>query len=238
VLVNDANFPKGQRGLRGPAGVAQHQGRFAGQSAAPRAGTNIVAGALRAHLDWTTVRAGEQTVPITVESSDPDVEALSAKPAELQVTLDRAEGKTLQVQPRIEPALAEGVSLQRVTISPATAAVYGAAQTLTRVSRVQVRLNARSLEVGVEREVQGELVAVDTKGDEVSEVRIFPKRCRCAPRCVKKALHNVRMCRFVCAAPWRPATKLELPAFNRRAFWCVAVARLWRNCHHWLSSSM
>jgi YbbR domain-containing protein len=136
---------------------------------------NIVAGALRAHLDWTTVRAGEQTVPITVESSDPDVEALSAKPAELQVTLDRAEGKTLQVQPRIEPALAEGVSLQRVTISPATAAVYGAAQTLTRVSRVQVRLNARSLEVGVEREVQGELVAVDTKGDEVSEVRIFPE---------------------------------------------------------------
>lgn len=178
VLVNNANLPeKVSVVLRGPRLALRNikGGSLANPLAPTEQAPNIVAGALRAHLDWTTVRAGEQTVPITVESSDPDVEALSAKPAELQVTLDRAEGKTLQVQPRIEPALAEGLSLQRIAISPATAAVYGAAQTLARVSRVQVRLNARSLDVGVERELQGELVAVDAKGDEVNEVRIFPE---------------------------------------------------------------
>jgi YbbR domain-containing protein len=178
VLVNDANIPdKVSVVLRGPRVALRNikGGSLANPLAPSEQAPNIVAGALRAYLDWTTVRAGEQTIPVKVESDDPDVEALGAKPAELQVTLDRVEGQTFRVRPRIEPALALGLSVQQVTVSPATVAVYGAAQTLARVSRVQVRINARVLDVGVERELQGNLNAVDSKGNEISDVRMFPE---------------------------------------------------------------
>jgi YbbR domain-containing protein len=178
VLVDDANLPeKVSVVLRGPRVALRNikGGSLANPLAPSEQAPNIVAGALRAHLDWTTVRAGEQTIPITVESNDPDVEALSAKPAEVQVTLDRAEGQTFRVQPRIEPAPAAGFSVQRVSVSPDTAAVYGAAQTLARVSRIQVRVDPRVLDTGAERESQGGLIAVDDIGNEIGGVRIFPE---------------------------------------------------------------
>jgi YbbR domain-containing protein len=178
VLVNNANLPeKVSVVLRGPRVALRNikGGSLANPLAPSEQAPNIVAGALRAHLDWTSVRAGEQMVPIKVESDDPDVEALGAKPAELQVTLDRAEGQTMRVQPRVEPKPAAGLSVQGVSVSPATAAVCGAAQTLARVSRIQVRLDTRVLDVGSMRESQGELLALDAKGNEIRDVRIFPE---------------------------------------------------------------
>jgi YbbR domain-containing protein len=178
VLVNDANIPdKVSVVLRGPRVALRNikGGALANPLAPSEQAPNIVAGALRAHLDWTTVRAGEQTIPIEVESSDPDVEALGAKPAELQVTLDRSEGQTFRVQPRVEPSPAAGFTVQGVSVSPATAAVYGAAQTLARVSRIQVRIDPRVLAVGAERQSRGDLLAVDARGNEISHVRIFPE---------------------------------------------------------------
>ncbi len=127
---------------------------------------------LRATLDYSRARKGEQTVPLKNDMELEDIEVLGAKPSELTVILDVAEERRFNVRPQF--LVSDDWEVEQIKASTPRARVFGPSQLLDRVVRVRARAPRGELRAGKLKLSNVPLEAIDVDGDVLTSVPIEP----------------------------------------------------------------
>jgi YbbR domain-containing protein len=127
---------------------------------------------LRANLDYSRARKGEQTIPLKNDMELEDIEVLGAKPSEVTVVLDVAEERRFNVRPQF--LVGDDWEIESLKSSTPTATVFGPSQLLDRVVRVRARAPRGELKAGTIKLSNVPLQAVDVDGDVLESVPIEP----------------------------------------------------------------
>jgi len=127
---------------------------------------------LRATLDYSAARKGEQTLPLKNDMELEDIEVLGAKPSEVTVVLDVAEERRFNVRPQF--FVGDDWEIEQLKSSTQSATVFGPSQLLDRVVRVRARAPRGELKAGTLKLSNVPLEAVDVDGDVLTSVPIEP----------------------------------------------------------------
>lgn len=176
VLLNEKAVPKTVtvtlrgprltlRGLKGPAPANP----LATGDDAPLLPPSL----LRATLDYSNARKGEQDIPVKNDMELEDIEVLGARPSEVTVILDVAETRRFNIRPQF--FVGEDWEIEQIKTSAQSATVFGPSQLLDRVVRVRARAPRSELKAGVLRLPNVSLEAVDVDGDALLTVPIEPQ---------------------------------------------------------------
>lgn len=145
-----------------------------GPLASPEENIGPAHGQLRASLDFSHVKTGEQNLPVKVDVKVNDVEVIAIKPSDAVVTLDQAAVAPFIVEAQFSPALVADYIISRVGVEPATVEVAGPSDVLKRVAHVRARV--RNLKgSGAVRLERVPLVATDADGDAIANVLVNPE---------------------------------------------------------------
>jgi YbbR domain-containing protein len=119
--------------------------------------------------------SGQHSVPVQLRSVDPRVRVLGFEPQSVTIDLDAVAQKTVPVQVErgdVPPDLTVG----EVTVKPAEVRVVGPRSVLDRVVAARASVIVQPLGIDVDQDV--ELVAIDSVGDAVAQVRLEPATAR------------------------------------------------------------
>jgi YbbR domain-containing protein len=119
--------------------------------------------------------SGQHSVPVQLRSVDPRVRVLGFEPQSVTIDLDAVAQKTVPVQVErgdVPPDLTVG----EVTVKPAEVKVVGPRSVLDRVVAARASVIVQPLGIDVDQDV--ELVAIDSVGDAVAQVRLEPATAR------------------------------------------------------------
>jgi YbbR domain-containing protein len=127
---------------------------------------------LTINVDWAAVnRAGTYSIPITITSTDPDVELIDA-PTSVQVDVDALASKSIPVSIQISNPPPAGYQSGSQQISPSTVVVEGPAHELSGVvARVQVNLSNQKANYQQQVPV---LLYAGTSGPRVNNIGVTP----------------------------------------------------------------
>lgn len=126
-----------------------------------------------AWVDLSGVNPGDgpQSVPVQLRSVDPRVRVIGFEPQNVTIDLDRLSQKTVPVQ--IDHGQAPpGMTLGAEAADPAEVRVVGPASVLERVTAARASVIFQTSGIDVDQDV--ELVAVDSIGDAVGQVKVEP----------------------------------------------------------------
>lgn len=119
--------------------------------------------------------SGPRSVPIQLRSVDPRVRVLGFEPQAVTIDLDAIARKTVPVQvERGEPPT--NLTIGEVTVLPAEVRVVGPRSVLDRVVAARASVIVQPSGIDVDQDV--ELVAIDSVGDAVAQVRLDPATAR------------------------------------------------------------
>jgi len=119
--------------------------------------------------------SGSRSVPIQLRSVDPRVRVLGFEPQAVTIDLDAIARKTVPVQvERGEPPT--NLTIGEVTVQPAEVRVVGPRSVLDRVVAARASVIVQPSGIDVDQDV--ELVAIDSVGDAVAQVRLDPATAR------------------------------------------------------------
>jgi len=175
LLLNPQSLPKtvvvtlrgprlSLRALKGPAP--------ANPLATPEDAPLLLSSQLHAILDFSNPRKGVQNVPVKAIADIEDIEVVGSKPAEVSVSLDAAETRTLKIVPQIP--VSNELEIEKVNLSAREARISGPSKILDRVQSLRVILNRSDLKSGVSRLERAPIEAVDAGGEAILGVPIEP----------------------------------------------------------------
>ena len=127
---------------------------------------------LKATLDYSRARKGEQTIPIKNDMELEDIEVLGAKPSEVTVVLDVAEERRFNVRPQF--FVGENWEVEELESSAQSARVFGPSQLLDNVVRVRARAPRDEVKAGTFNLTGVPLEAIDVDGEVLSDIPIEP----------------------------------------------------------------
>ena len=127
---------------------------------------------LTVNVDWAAVnRAGTYSIPITITSTDPDVELIDP-PTSVQVDMDTLASKTIAVSIQISGPPPAGYQTGSQQVSPSTVVVEGPAHELSSVvARVQVNLSNQKANYQQQVPV---LLYAGTSGPRINNIGVTP----------------------------------------------------------------
>lgn len=127
---------------------------------------------LKATLDYSRAREGEQTIPIKNDMELEDIEVLGAKPSEVTVVLDVAEERRFNVRPQFP--VGENWEVEQLQSSVPSARVFGPSQLLDSVVRVRARPPRDEIKAGTFNLAGVPLEAIDADGEVLADIPIEP----------------------------------------------------------------
>lgn len=130
-----------------------------------------------AWVDVTNVApgSGPRSVPIQLRSVDPRVRVLGFEPQAVTIDLDIVASKTVPVQ--VERGdVPTNMTVGAVTVEPTEVQVVGPRSVLDRVVSARADVLVQPSGIDVDQDV--ELVAIDSVGDAVAQVRLEPATAR------------------------------------------------------------
>jgi len=148
---------------------------------------NPVSRELKASLDFSDVKRGEQNLPVRVDAQSSDVQVIAYKPSDVVVTLDQAAAAPFTVEPQFSPALLSTFNISHAIAQPATVEVSGPSDELNRVAHVRARIRGIKSVSGSVQFAKVTLVATTTDGDIVNNVLIEPDTAT-----VTAVVHEIR----------------------------------------------
>lgn len=162
----------------------------------PSDATGTVSKELKASLDFSDVKRGEQNLPVKVDAQSSEVEVIAVKPSDVVVTLDQAAVAPFTVEPQFSPALLSTFSIGHAVAQPATVEVSGPSDELNKVAHVRARIRNIKSVSGSVRFPKVTLVATSTDGDVIDNVQIEPDSAT-----VTAVVHEVRESKSVLIKP-------------------------------------
>ena len=138
---------------------------------------NILNGAVRASLDFSSARKGDQRLPIKAFSNAEEVEVLGTKPADIAVSLDKAQSVRFSIKPDFASPPGAGVSLKNVNIDPLSVRVFGPSNALARIKSVRASIEISGAVRGAQSLICP-LAALDRDGNAVGNVRLGERTAR------------------------------------------------------------
>ncbi len=128
-------------------------------------------------LSGATVQPGGPpvTVPVILVALDQRVQIVDFTPREVQIQLDPVTERTMPVTVSVG-TIPDGVTVGPPQIEPGSVTVRGASSRVDSVSQVVARVSIDAAALNVDRDV--ELVAIDSNGNQVTNVDIDPERAR------------------------------------------------------------
>ncbi len=127
---------------------------------------------LTINVDWAAVdRAGTYSIPITITSTDPDVELIDP-PTSVQVDMDALASKSIAVSIQISSPPPAGYQTGSLQVTPSTVVVEGPAHELSGVvARVPVNLSNQKANYQQQVPV---LLYAGTSGPRINNVGVTP----------------------------------------------------------------
>ena len=116
-----------------------------------------------------------QTVPVTVVALEPQIQVVDFQPREVQVSLDPVATRELPVNVTLG-SVPEGLNIGPPQTEPSTVTIRGASSRVDAVTSVVARVAIDASALNVDREI--DLVAVDSNGNQITNVEIDPERAR------------------------------------------------------------
>jgi YbbR domain-containing protein len=128
---------------------------------------------VRASLDFSRARRGEQDVPVRARAALEDVEVIGVKPAVVALALDRAEEQELAIE--AEPAPARGYRIDSLRVERGTATAFGPARALEQVATLRARVRSGPLKLNRSAHTSVAVEPLDAEGKLVADVSVEPR---------------------------------------------------------------
>jgi YbbR domain-containing protein len=102
-----------------------------------------------AQVDATGAIAGDNQLPITASSTDPEVRTVTTDPATLQIHLEEVRDQVVPVRVNLQGQVAQGYTVGTPSVDPPRITVTGAASLVGRASEAVVDVNVDHVTVSV-----------------------------------------------------------------------------------------
>ncbi len=143
------------------------------------AASRVTSASFTASVDLGTVDArttnGFVSVPVVVTATDPRVQVVDYSPQRIQVRVDPLVDATVPVQVE-RGTLPDGLAAGDPVVDPTTAVVTGPRTQVTQVAAALARVRIQPAGLDVDQQV--DLVAIDARGEQVSQVDVSPASAR------------------------------------------------------------
>ena len=116
-----------------------------------------------------------QTFAVTVVALDPRIQVIDFQPPEVQISLDPVATRELPVTVTLG-SVPEGLNIGPPQTEPSMVTIRGASSRVDAVTSVVARVALDASALNVDREI--DLVAVDSNGNQITNVEIDPERAR------------------------------------------------------------
>lgn len=125
-----------------------------------------------AHIDLSNLDIGSHTVPIVVESTNPQVSILEVRHPSLTVQLDKVARREMLITVKTVDQVALGFESKTPTVDPISATITGPQTQVDLVSEVIATVDLRDAKSQIEQSKQ--LSAINRQGRSVTGVEIEP----------------------------------------------------------------
>src|SRR5262249_5645383 len=123
-----------------------------------------------AQIDSTGASSGDNQLPITVTSSDPEVQGVQPEQANLLLHLEEVANRVLPVAPNLQGQVASGYQVGTPTVDPQTLTVTGAASEVGRATQAVVDINVDHVTVPVNGVFTPRIV--DDRGNDLKDLNL------------------------------------------------------------------
>src|SRR5579859_7680621 len=121
-------------------------------------------------VDLTGAKAGDNQLPITANSTDPQVSSLSTDPATLLIHLEEVRDQVIPVRVNLQGQVAQGYTVGTTSIDPPRVTVTGAASLVGRASEAIVDVNIDHVTVSVNGAFTPRIV--DDRGNDLKDLNL------------------------------------------------------------------
>jgi YbbR domain-containing protein len=123
-----------------------------------------------AQVDATGTSAGDNQLPISASSTDPEVRSVSADPANLLLHLEEVRDQVVPVRANLQGQAASGYTVGTATVDPPRITVTGAASLVGRASEAVVDVNIDHVTVSVNGAFTPRIV--DDRGNDLKDLNL------------------------------------------------------------------
>jgi YbbR domain-containing protein len=123
-----------------------------------------------AQVDATGATAGDDSLPITVTSTDPDVRAVQADPPRVVLHLDEVTNRVLPVRVNLQGTAAPGYQVGTPTVDPPTLTVTGATSFVSGASEAVVDIPIERVTVPINGAFTPRIV--DNRGNDLKDLNL------------------------------------------------------------------
>ncbi|MBV9580690.1 MAG: hypothetical protein JO057_19085 [Chloroflexi bacterium] len=123
-----------------------------------------------AQVDATGASAGDNQLPISASSTDPQVRSVSADPANMLLHLEEVSDQVIPVRANLQGQAASGYTVGSATVDPPRITVTGAASLVGRASEAVVDVNIDHVTVSVNGAFTPRIV--DDRGNDLKDLNL------------------------------------------------------------------